>query len=67
MKIDTINTDGKKNSIEVLDKIISSKINKKLINGECYKNYVLENEDELDIISTNKSVAVFQAHRSFVP
>jgi biotin-dependent carboxylase-like uncharacterized protein len=33
-----------------------TKKNKKLINGECYKNYVLENEDELDIISTNKSV-----------
>ena len=29
-----------------------TKKNKKLINGECYKNYVLENEDELDIIST---------------
>ena len=26
------------------------------INGECYKNYKLENEDKLDIISTNKSV-----------
>ena len=33
-----------------------TKKNKKLINGECYKYYVLENEDELDIISTNKSV-----------
>ena len=33
-----------------------TKKNKKLIHGECYKNYVLENEDELDIISTNKSV-----------
>ena len=33
-----------------------TKKNKKSINGECYKNYVLENEDELDIISTNKSV-----------
>ena len=32
-----------------------TKKNKKSINGECYKNYVLENEDELDIISTNKS------------
>ena len=26
------------------------------INGECYRNYKLENEDKLDIISTNKSV-----------
>ena len=32
------------------------KKDKKIINGECYKNYVLENEDEIDIISTNKSV-----------
>ena len=31
MKINTIDIDGKKNSIEVLDKIISSKINKKLV------------------------------------
>ena len=36
--------------------LVLQKKNKKLINGECYKNYVLENEDELDIISTNKSV-----------
>ena len=37
MKIDTINIDGKKNSIEVLDKIISSKINKKLVSLVLYK------------------------------
>ena len=37
MKIDTINTEGKKNSIEVLDKIISSKINKKLVSLVLYK------------------------------
>ena len=36
--------------------LVLQKKNKKLINGECYKNYVLKNEDELDIISTNKSV-----------
>jgi len=30
MKIDKIDIDGKKNSIEVLDKIISGKINKKV-------------------------------------
>ena len=36
--------------------LVLQKKNKKSINGECYKNYVLENEDELDIISTNKSV-----------
>jgi len=26
------------------------------INGECYQSFILENNDELDIISTNKSV-----------
>ncbi len=37
MKIETVNIDGKKSSIEVLDKIISSKINKKLVNLVLYK------------------------------
>ena len=37
MKIKTIDIDGKKNSIEVLDKIISSKINKKLVSLVLYK------------------------------
>ena len=37
MKINTIDIDGKKNSIEVLDKIISSKINKKLVSSVLYK------------------------------
>ena len=27
-----------------------------LIEGECYQSFILENDDELDIISTNKSV-----------
>jgi len=27
-----------------------------IINGECYKTYILNKDDELDIISTNKSV-----------
>ena len=34
--------------------IIKKKDN--LINGECYQSYSLENNDELDFISTNKSV-----------
>ena len=29
---------------------------KDLINGICYKTFTLENEDEIDILSTNKSV-----------
>ena len=37
MKIDKIDLDGKKNSIEVLDKIISGKINKKLVDLVLYK------------------------------
>ena len=37
MKLDKLNLDGKKDSIEVLDKIFSSKINKKLVNSVLYK------------------------------
>jgi len=37
MKIDKVNLDGKKDSIEVLDKIFSGKINKKLVDNVLYK------------------------------
>ena len=37
MKIDKLNINGKKESIEVLDKIFSAKINKKLISNVLYK------------------------------
>ena len=37
MKIEKHNLDGKKGSIEVLDKIFSAKINKKLVNTVLYK------------------------------
>jgi large subunit ribosomal protein L4 len=37
MKIDKLNLDGKKASIEVLDKIFSAKINKKLVDSVLYK------------------------------
>ncbi len=37
MKLDKLNIDGKKDSIEVLDKIFSAKINKKLVNSVLYK------------------------------
>ena len=37
MKIDKLDLNGKKDSIEVLDKIFSVKINKKLINNVLYK------------------------------
>ena len=37
MKLDKLNIDGKKESIEVLDKIFSAKINKKLVSNVLYK------------------------------
>ena len=37
MKIDKLNLNGKKDSIEVLDKIFSAKINKRLVNNVLYK------------------------------
>ena len=37
MKIDKLNLDGKKSSIEVLDKIFSAKINNKLVSHVLYK------------------------------
>ena len=37
MKIDKLNIDGKKDSIEVLDKIFSAKINKRLVDNVQYK------------------------------
>ncbi len=37
MKIEKLNINGKKESIEVLDKIFSAKINKRLINSVLYK------------------------------
>ena len=37
MKIDKLNLSGKKDSIEVLDKIFSAKVNKKLVNTVLYK------------------------------
>ena len=37
MKLDKLNLNGKKDSIEVLDKIFTAKINKKLVNSVLYK------------------------------
>ena len=37
MKIDKLNLNGKKDSIEVLDKIFSAKVNKKLVDAVLYK------------------------------
>ena len=37
MKIDKLNINGKKESIEVLDKIFSAKINRRLVNNVLYK------------------------------
>ena len=38
MKIDKLSIDGKKDSIEVLDKIFAAKINKQLVSNALYKN-----------------------------
>ena len=37
MKIDKLSIDGKKQSIEVLDKIFSAKVNNQLVSGVVYK------------------------------
>ncbi len=37
MKIDKLNLDGKKNSIDISDKIVSAKINNKLVSSVLYK------------------------------
>ena len=37
MKLDKLNLDGKKDSIEVMDKILSAKVNSKLVNSVLYK------------------------------
>ena len=37
MKIDKLNIDGNKNSIEVMDKIFAAKINKQLVSNVLYK------------------------------
>jgi len=39
MKINTHSIDGKKNSIEIMDKLISTKINKQLVSNVLYKSY----------------------------
>ncbi len=39
MKIDTHSIDGKKNSIEIIDNLISAKINKQLVSNVLYKSY----------------------------
>ena len=38
MKIDKLSIDGKKNTLEITDKIFTNKINKKLISEILYKN-----------------------------
>ena len=39
MKLDKLLLDGKKDSIEVLDKIFGTKINKQLVSNVLYKTY----------------------------
>ena len=47
MKIDKISIDGKKNTLEVTDKIFTNKINKKLISEILYKNITISKEEKL--------------------
>ena len=48
---------GKKINIAITGDVnFSIKRNDQTINGNCYQTFILENGDELDIISTNKSV-----------
>ena len=48
---------GKKINIAITGDVnFTIKNNNTLINGNCYQTYILEDGDELDIISTNKSV-----------
>ena len=48
---------GKKINIAITGSVnFSIKRNDQIINGNCYQTFILENGDELDIISTNKSV-----------
>ena len=47
---------NKINIVVTGDVIFKLKIKDKEIDGNCYESYQLENEDEIDILSTNKSV-----------
>ena len=48
---------GKKINIAITGDVnFSIKRNNEIINGTCYQTFILEDSDELDIISTNKSV-----------
>ena len=47
---------GEKVNIAITGDVKFSIRNNETINGNCYQTFILENGDELDIISTNKSV-----------
>ena len=48
---------GEKINIAITGDVnFSIKKNNEIINGNCYQTFILENGDELDILSTNKSV-----------
>ena len=51
MKLDKISIDGKKDSIEVLDKIFSAKVNNKLVSSVLYKTMQIIKEDTLKLSS----------------
>ena len=63
MKINTTSIDGKTNSIEVLDKIVSGKINKKLVaivlykTNSNYKGRKAKTKQKNEIIEKQKKTA----------
>ena len=63
MKLDKLNLDGKKSSIEVLDKIFSAKINHKLVSSVLYKtnaNY------KADMLKQNNKMRYLDLHQKFM-
>ena len=54
MKIDKLNLDGKKSSIEVLDKIFSAKINHKLVSSVLYRLMLIIRVDMLKLSNKMK-------------
>ena len=63
MKIDKLNLDGKKGSIEVLDKIFSAKINKKLLIMFYIKQMLITKED---MLKQNNKMKFQDLHQKFM-
>ena len=64
MKIDKLNLDGKKDSIEVLDKIFSAKINKQLVSNVLYKTNANYKGEKL---KQNKRMKLLDLQQRYIP